>query len=136
MRAAVANTNWGEAFAVRLHYGNETNGLTIDENLYFGYFFKRTSPPQPPPDTENPRIEIVLTTNAVGPVFTEVTVEDTVALLFQSQSNINYKVQWTTNPVSGMWTDLDYILLGTGGQMLAFDPAGITTSKTYRIMEQ
>ena len=136
LRIAVANTNWGEAFGVRLHYGDETDGQTIDENLYFGYFFKYTATPQPPPDTENPRIDVVLTTNDVGAVFTEVSVTDTVALLFQSQSNINYQVQVSTNPPSGVWTDLDYLLFGTGSQMLAFDPSGITTAKTYRILER
>jgi len=42
--------------------------------------------------------------------------------------------QPSTNMPSGVWTDLDYVLNGNGGQMLAFDPTGITTAKQYRIL--
>lgn len=39
LQTAVDNPAWGEMFAVRAHFGNETDGLTLDDNLYFSYFF-------------------------------------------------------------------------------------------------
>jgi hypothetical protein len=66
--------------------------------------------------------------------FSEITVADTLALQFQSTDSVQYQVQSSTNMPSGVWTDLDYVLNGNGGQMLAFDPTGITTAKQYRIL--
>jgi len=135
LRTAVLNPQWGEMFAVRLQFGNEAlmpgDPLGIDENLYFAYFFEWNLL-----SGRNPRIEYTLTTDETTVAFSQVSVTNTLALLFQSQSNINYQVQSSTNMPSEVWTNLDYILLGTGGQMLAFDPAGITTGKTYRIVER
>lgn len=39
LQAAVDNPAWGDMFAVRVQFGSETDGLTIDDNLYFSYFF-------------------------------------------------------------------------------------------------
>ena len=59
LQTAVDNPAWGEMFAVRLHFGDETDGLVIDENLYFSYFFVQDSV-LPPPKTRNPRIDYTL----------------------------------------------------------------------------
>lgn len=39
LQNAIANPAWGEMFSVRVHFGAETDGLTLDDNLYFSYFF-------------------------------------------------------------------------------------------------
>lgn len=55
LQTAVDNPAWGEMFSVRLHYGNETDGLTLDDNLYFAYFFEQNLG-----SGRNPRIEYTL----------------------------------------------------------------------------
>ena len=61
-------------------------------------------------------------------------VEDVMALSFTSNVGRIYRLQSTTNLPSGTWDDINYLIEGTGGDTLAFDPTGFTTQKAYRVI--
>ncbi len=68
------------------------------------------------------------------PAFTQVDVEDVTAFSFSSSIGVNYRLQ-SMPAGGGSWSDSDYTIFGTGGEMLAFDTTGtgITTAKNYRV---
>ena len=66
---------------------------------------------------------------------TEVTVDDVMGVEFTSTVNEVYRLQSTESPASGMWDNTPLMLEGTGGPITAFDPSGVSTQKTYRILE-
>ena len=63
-----------------------------------------------------------------------VAVEDVMALSFTSYLGRIYRLQYTTNLPSAVWDDTYYLIEGTGGETLAFDPSGFTTQKNYRVI--
>lgn len=75
------------------------------------------------------------TAEPVTIAFTNVVVEDTAALEFNTTPGVNYQLEFTTNDLPAQdWTPSDTTILGAGGTQLAFDPTGFSTSKTYRIV--
>ena len=70
--------------------------------------------------------------------FTEIDLEDTVAMKFLSESGGVYALQCTTDLVrSSAWSGVGPVLTGSGTHMFFFDPrepAGSSTSKTYRVV--
>ena len=72
-----------------------------------------------------------------GPVsvaFTEAAIADVTALSFSSTIGEAYRLRSTTNPIAGPWTNAPYLIEGTGLDMLAFDPTGFSTQKTYQVV--
>jgi hypothetical protein len=54
---------------------------------------------------------------------------------FMSDSNGSYRLEYSTTGVAGPWTWTGLDIFGSGGAMKAFDPAGVTTGRTYRILQ-
>ena len=76
-----------------------------------------------------------VTAEPVTITFTNVVVEDTAALEFNTTPGVNYQLEFTTNDLSAQdWMPSDTTILGAGGTQLAFDPTGFSTTKTYRIV--
>ena len=65
----------------------------------------------------------------------EVTVDDVMGVAFTSTVSEIYRLQCTESPASGMWTNTPLMLEGTGGPITAFDPTGVSTQKSYRILQ-
>lgn len=59
-----------------------------------------------------------------------------MGLTFLSESNAVYRLQSTTNLMSGDWVTTPVIYQGNGAPMAAFDPTGFSTSKAYRVFQQ
>jgi len=64
---------------------------------------------------------------------TDINVEDTPAVSFDSVAGITYRLQSTPDLVSSNYTDVGAFLEGNGLTQLLFDPDGPTTSKNYRV---
>lgn len=64
------------------------------------------------------------------------TVSTVAGLAFTSTADSTYRLQYTTNLLGDAWVTAPIVLIGTGGSMTAFDPAGFSTQKSYRIVEQ
>ena len=67
---------------------------------------------------------------------TAVEVGNVTALSFTSETGQTYRLQYATNPTDPDWIATDYLMLGNGQDMPAFDPDGVSTSKIYRVMRQ
>jgi predicted ester cyclase len=65
---------------------------------------------------------------------TNITVEPADVLEFVSDAGQSYRLEFTTNPTNVIWQDAGFTIEGDGGTLLAFDPAGVDTQKTYRII--
>ena len=68
--------------------------------------------------------------------FSAVQVSNTAALSFDSISDAVYRLQYNSDLLSTNWITTPIIILGTGGSMVAYDPAGFSTSKVYRIVQE
>jgi hypothetical protein len=64
---------------------------------------------------------------------TKIVIEDTTALEFQSDPGIVYRLEYNTDPVVTNWTEAGFWIFGDGGLRNAYDPAGFSTQKSYRI---
>jgi hypothetical protein len=64
----------------------------------------------------------------------DVSITNVTALAFQSVSDINYRLEYTTNLPAQIWTDAGFVIIGNGDALNAYDPTGFSTSKTYRIL--
>ena len=71
-----------------------------------------------------------------SPGFTHVQAADRIGLAFQSAAGGVYRPEYAMPATPSQWTGLGFTLLGTGGQMFAFDPAGYSTQKLYRIVRE
>lgn len=78
---------------------------------------------------------ITITTDADPIPFTPVAIDDAVRIAFESQDGINYDVQYSTDLISGQWSKLPTVLLGTGGSLFFYDEAGSDVRKGYRLVE-
>ena len=67
-------------------------------------------------------------------LLSEVTINTTTGLSFQSATGISYRLQWSSSPSSEYWSDVDEVIYGTGGMMTAFDPGGYDGQKGYRVV--
>ena len=68
--------------------------------------------------------------------FDQVTVEDTVGMEFLSVSGITYRLESTTDLVtSNNFTSTGAFVEGNDGTRYLFDPAGFSTGKVYRILQ-
>lgn len=63
------------------------------------------------------------------------TVANVAGLTFSSESDATYRLQYTSDLLATNWITAPTILRGTGGSMTAFDPAGFSTQKVYRISQ-
>ena len=56
---------------------------------------------------------------------------------FESEAGVTYTLQWSTNSTAQVpiWNDAGMAVDGDGGTRVLFDPAGIDTGKTYRVVE-
>jgi hypothetical protein len=71
-----------------------------------------------------------------GPVVapsTNIVVEDTAGISFNSDTGIVYKLQCTPDLVSSNYGDTGAFVLGDGSGMTLFDPSGTSTTKNYRV---
>ncbi len=64
---------------------------------------------------------------------TNVVVDDTLSVTFDSMSNTTYVLQSTPDLVSSNFTDTGANAVGNGDAMTLFDPVGSATSKNYRV---
>lgn len=65
---------------------------------------------------------------------TQIQVDDVIGMQFDSFTGTTYRLQFTSAIISGVWTNADYVMFGTGEQMTAFDPSGFSTQKSYRVV--
>jgi hypothetical protein len=75
-----------------------------------------------------------------GPVpFFHTTIETNVAegYSFLSETGRVYSLQWSTNPAAAfpVWIDAGMEVGGNGSTRSLFDPAGVSTSRVYRVVE-
>ena len=70
----------------------------------------------------------------LGLVFTDIAREAETVFSFQSTSGNVYQLQFSADPEAEGWTDAGYTLHGSGGEMHAYDPAGFSTGRSYRIL--
>jgi hypothetical protein len=64
---------------------------------------------------------------------TNVVVDDTMGMTFNSESNETYRLQSTPDLMSSNFTDTGAIAIGNGDEMTLFDPGGASASKNYRV---
>jgi hypothetical protein len=77
----------------------------------------------------------IITSGGPGSIgLTQIEVPGVVGLAFNSQAETSYRLQYTINLNSDVWSDTDYLMLGTGEEMTALDPAGSSPWKGYRIL--
>ncbi len=69
-------------------------------------------------------------------VFQSVQRAAATGLIFQSVFGERYELQSTTETNPPNWTAAGLTLEGTGGQLTAVDPAGVSTQKTYRVLRK
>ena len=65
--------------------------------------------------------------------FTDVTLGDVMAMEFQSDPGREYRLEFSEQVVTN-WQPADVILIGDGNVMRLYDQAGISASKSYRIV--
>lgn len=65
-----------------------------------------------------------------------VTVSAVAGVSFSSVSDATYRLQYTSSLLSTNWVTAPVVLQGTGGALTAFDPAGFSTIKVYRVVQQ
>jgi hypothetical protein len=65
--------------------------------------------------------------------FTETAIENVTALSFSSVVGEVYRLRFTSNLISGTWTNTPVLIEGTGFEMFAFDPTGFSTQKSYQV---
>ena len=65
---------------------------------------------------------------------TDIVVEDTPAVSFDSLTDITYRLQSTPDLVSSNFTDVGAYVEGNGQTRLLFDPDGPSTQKNYRVV--
>ena len=90
------------------------------------------------PDVSAIELHAVLTStnSAADPVpYSTVSVDDVVSVSFTGELAQVYLLQYAEDLVSPTWTDTDVFIRGTGGESIAFDPAGAITRKNYRVIE-
>ena len=54
-------------------------------------------------------------------------------LSFDSFGAVRYALEYVNTPAETNWMSAGYEITGDGGSLLAFDPSGTTTSRTYRL---
>jgi len=67
--------------------------------------------------------------------FADITVNDREGFSFTGEVDRIYTLQHTQDLIDTNWLETDTFIRGTGGESFAFDPAGTTTGKNYRIIE-
>jgi hypothetical protein len=65
---------------------------------------------------------------------TDILVEQTLGVEFNSEAGATYRLQCTPDLVSTNYSDTGTIATGTGGTMVMYDPSGPSTSKNYRVV--
>lgn len=64
---------------------------------------------------------------------TTIDVLGTTGLSFPSSTGVSYRLQYSPTPTNAYWSDVDEVIYGTGGTMVAFDPAGYDSQRGYRV---
>jgi len=67
------------------------------------------------------------------PDLTEVTVSNAVTMAFGSTSGTEYAVEYTEDAGNTNWTPAGLVITGDGSTRFAADPAGISTTRLYRL---
>jgi hypothetical protein len=57
---------------------------------------------------------------------------NTTLFTLDTSLGVRYDLQFSTGPQTSLWQSTGLNLIGNGGTMTGFDPAGFSTSKTYR----
>ena len=70
------------------------------------------------------------------PAIHSVRVSDAVGLEFLSVTGETYRLEYSVPETPSVWTDAGVSLFGDGGPVWAFDPAGYSGQKQYRIVHQ
>ncbi|MBU0678573.1 MAG: hypothetical protein KJ626_10695, partial [Verrucomicrobia bacterium] len=68
------------------------------------------------------------------PVFNAATITNVVAMKFQSQIGVTYRLDYAAGLPATNWISTGFTLSGNGSQMRAYDPTGYSTQKVYRIV--
>ena len=68
-----------------------------------------------------------------SPPLTAITVSNAVMLEFDSADGIDYGVEFVENLGDTNWMSAGLVITGDGSSRFAFDPAGIETSRVYRL---
>ena len=67
------------------------------------------------------------------PTPSTVNVPDVPMLVFDASDGTRYELEYVDMPADTNWMSAGYVIIGDGGTVTAFDPAGTTTSRTYRL---
>ena len=78
--------------------------------------------------------EILTGPEVIVPNISNVVVEATAGIGFTSEADFTYRLQSTPDLVSSNFTDTGAFVIGSGGDMILFDPTGTSTSKNYRVV--
>ena len=70
------------------------------------------------------------------PVISDLQIHDAIGIGFQGVSGESYRLEYALPAGPSTWADAGYSLFGSDGAMWAFDPAGYTTQKQYRIVRE
>jgi len=81
--------------------------------------------------SEHPWVLLTVNATDITPVVTNVTVDSEAGFQFDSTAGTDYGLQCSTNGTD--WISGNITVHGLGQTELVFDPAGIDTSKQYRI---
>jgi len=84
--------------------------------------------------TEQDIVDLAEVAPAEPVSFTEITEDPAILLEFSSEAGEDYRLEFTTSPTNTDWQWTGFSIRGDGGTRHAFDPAGIDTQKTYRII--
>ena len=66
----------------------------------------------------------------------QVVIEDATAISFNTDAGSTYVLEYAEPPASNTWVDAGFELIGDGNERMAFDPAGFSTNKAYRVIKQ
>jgi hypothetical protein len=86
------------------------------------------------PDVSDLRLYADLVSTSDLPVISSVTVNDLEGFAFTGEVGRLYTLQFSEGPGTTNWMDFDGMIRGTGGESLAFDPAGVSPQREYRIV--
>ena len=65
---------------------------------------------------------------------TNVVVDPAIMIEFNSVNGENYELEFTASPADTNWLSAGFTIRGDGTTRQAFDPAGFSTQKTYRVI--
>ena len=86
------------------------------------------------PDVSDLRLYANLVSTNGLPAISSVTVNDLEGFAFTGEVGRLYMLQFSEGPGTTNWMDFESLIRGTGGESFAFDPAGVSPQREYRVV--